>query len=744
MPITVMHPGIRIHLPWLLLLTILLSILWSEKLPAQSADGIDAASDIARLSDEEVRRRLLDSLQSTTQPVSAESFNPATLALGLQKSLQTVRARATHLMSGFAELPSLPGRWWEKMTHGRTGNAVLIFFSIFVITLIVGWLCARWMRYWLSGRIKKGIGKDSVDALSRSMQALARLGVELFMVAMTGVVATGAFFVFGLDDQRDRTLFFFLLAATLIVMVISAGSRVLFSPDKPERRIPSFNNLESSRFHRAIRITIFFAAFGFFACASFEVLGIVGPVHELLLVLVGTGTTMLLSWTIWSNRTALAKDITSGSDEPGLPRQLIASVWPYLFSVLPVLLWVSVVINHFLGGNALYGAALFTISLLFLLPIAEASLSRVSSALEARRRPTFAVVARIARLGLIVTAVLSLAAAWRINLFSVAATGFGTKAAQSLTQISSMAFICYAIWEIARVAINRKIDDEDEAYAILHGQTDMEMEQGGAGLSRTRTLLPLLRRSIAIVLVTMVVLGSLSALGVDTGPILAGAGVLGLAIGFGSQTLVRDIVTGFFFLMEDAFRIGEYIDVGPAKGTVEEISVRSMKLRHHRGALNTVPFGSVDVIKNFSRDWSIMKLRIRVPFETDLNKVRKLLKKVGQEMMEEEAIKDDFLQPFKAQGAVEVDDYGFVVSTKFMSKPGKQFYIRRFAFQAMQEAFEEEGIPFARPNLRVEIGDIDDPLGNNAVAQSALSSSSLSVQGAAGAAASVTQPKPGR
>jgi len=301
MPITVMHPGIRIHLPCLLLLTIFLSILWSEESPAQSTDGIDAASDIARLSDEEVRRRLLDSLQSTTQPVSAESFNPATLALGLQKSLQTVRARAMHLMSGFAELPSLPGRWWEKMTHGRTGNAVLIFFSIFVITLIVGWLCARWMRYWLSGRIKKGIGKDSVDALSRSMQALARLGVELFMVAMTGIVATGAFFVVGLDDQRDRTLFFFLLAATLIVMVISAGSRVLFSPDKPERRIPNFNNLESSRFHRAIRITIFFAAFGFFACASFEVLGIVGPVHELLLVLVGTGTTTLLSWTIWSN-----------------------------------------------------------------------------------------------------------------------------------------------------------------------------------------------------------------------------------------------------------------------------------------------------------------------------------------------------------------------------------------------------------------------------------------------------------
>jgi len=737
-----MRQTIANHFTLSLLLAIFLTLSWPVPLLAQSTEGIDATSDIARLSDEEVRRRLLETLQNTPAPESTESFNPANFALGLQQRLQTVRSRAAHLMGGFAELPSLPGRWWEKMTAGRSSSAILVFFSVFVIALTVGWWGARWLRYWLAGQITKSIGKESVDALSRVMQLLGRLGVEWFMVAMTGLVATGIFFISGLDDQRDRTLFFFLLSATLIVMAISVASRLLFAIDNPERRLPNFDNLESRRFHRAIRITIFFAAFGFFACASFEVLGIVGPVHQLLLILVGTGTTALLSWSVWSNRTAITKDIASGSDDPGLPRQLIASVWPYLFSAVPVLMWISLVIHHFLGGLALYGAALFTFFVLLLLPIAESSLSRVSSALEARRRPTLAVVARIARLGLMVTAVLSLAAAWRINLFSVAATGFGTKAAQAMTQISSMAFVCYAIWEIARVAINRKIDDEDKAYALLHGQHEMEMEQGGAGLSRTRTLLPLLRRSIAIVLVVMVVLGSLSALGVDTGPILAGAGVLGLAIGFGSQTLVRDIVTGFFFLMEDAFRIGEYVAVGPAKGTVEEISVRSMKLRHHRGALNTVPFGSVDVIKNYSRDWSIMKLRIRVPFETDLNKVRKLLKKVGQEMMEEEAIKDDFLQPFKAQGAVEVDDYGFVVSTKFMSKPGKQFYIRRFAFQAMQEAFEEEGIPFARPNLRVEIGDIDDPQGNNGETDTADSSTSLSRQGAAGAAAAISQPKP--
>jgi len=183
--------------------------------------------------------------------------------------------------------------------------------------------------------------------------------------------------------------------------------------------------------------------------------------------------------------------------------------------------------------------------------------------------------------------------------------------------------------------------------------------------------------------------------------------VVGLAVGFGSQSLVRDIVSGFFFLIEDAFRLGEYLDIGGAKGTVEAISVRSMKLRHHRGALNTVPFGSVDIVKNYSRDWAIMKFRVRVPFDTDLNMVRKLLKQTGQKMLEIEAIKDDFLQPFKSQGAVDVDDHGFIISTKFMSKPGRQWLIRRYAFQALQEAFEENGIPWARPEIKVRIEEAD-------------------------------------
>ena len=700
------------------------------------AQTMDAAEDIARLSDEEVRRLLLEKLQTTTSGNRPDVlFNPAVVAVRFQRNFAKVKERGGKIVAAFAEFSSLPGRWWAKMTDGRDGRAFGWFFLVFIISTAIGLIAAVLIKRWLRNTATRSLGRHPSNTLSLATQAVGGLGVELAAVLVAGVTSTAVFFLSGIDDSRDRTFFFFLLAATLIVMATVGLSRVVLSPKNQALRIPMYTDKEARRLHGSIMLTIAFAAFGFFACASFGVLGIRGHVHELLLSLVGTGTAVLLSITICINRKAIGNDIMAGSAQPGVVRRMIAQVWPYVFSAVPILMWIALLAWQLLGGVALYGAALVTIVLLLLLPITESALSRVSTLLEAQRKPSTAVIARISRLGLFVVAVLILAAIWRVELFSATDTGLSAIATKALTQIASMVFICYAIWQVAKVTINRKIAEEDEAYIAMHGIDSMEAEQGGEGRSRARTLLPLLRRSIAIVLLVMAVLGALSALGVDTGPILAGAGVVGLAIGFGSQTLVRDIVTGFFFLMEDAFRIGEYVDVDAAKGTVEEISVRSMKLRHHRGALNTVPFGSVNVIKNFSRDWAIMKLRVRVPFETDLNMVRKLLKKVGQQMMEEEAIKDDFLQPFKAQGAVEVDDYGFVISTKFMSKPGKQFYIRRFAFQAMQDAFEEAGIPFARPKVRVEVEDNSSDESTPELAKHAAS-------GAASAA--VQQPKPAR
>ena len=103
-------------------------------------------------------------------------------------------------------------------------------------------------------------------------------------------------------------------------------------------------------------------------------------------------------------------------------------------------------------------------------------------------------------------------------------------------------------------------------------------------------------------------------------------------VGFGAQKLVADVVGGIFFLVDDAFRTGEYVEVEGTVGTVEKISIRSMQLRHHKGPVHTIPYGEIPKITNYSRDWVIIKLKFTVPFDTDPNKIKKIFKTIGKTM----------------------------------------------------------------------------------------------------------------
>ena len=137
--------------------------------------------------------------------------------------------------------------------------------------------------------------------------------------------------------------------------------------------------------------------------------------------------------------------------------------------------------------------------------------------------------------------------------------------------------------------------------------------------ARLYTLLPVLRNFALFIVLVMASLSALAAMGLQIGPLLAGAGVVGIAVGFGAQTLVRDILSGIFFLLDDAFRVGEYIESGGIRGTVESFSLRSVKLRHLNGQLHTVPFGDLKAITNYSRDWVVETLHLMVTYDTDLD-----------------------------------------------------------------------------------------------------------------------------
>jgi len=228
----------------------------------------------------------------------------------------------------------------------------------------------------------------------------------------------------------------------------------------------------------------------------------------------------------------------------------------------------------------------------------------------------------------------------------------------------------------------------------------------------------------------MATMSFLAALGVDILPLLAGASVVGVAIGFGSQTLVRDIVSGAFFLMDDAFRLGEYIEVGSDKGVVEKINVRSVFLRHHRGALNILPYGEIKRLRNTSRDWIIHVMEFRLTYDTNIQTVKKIMKKIGEELAADPDYANDMLQPLKSQGVLATEDSAIVVRAKFTARPGgNSFVIRRVAYDKIIKAFRAAGIKFAHKEVTVNIPNAN--LGDE------------EVKAIAGAAARATIAEPG-
>ncbi len=254
----------------------------------------------------------------------------------------------------------------------------------------------------------------------------------------------------------------------------------------------------------------------------------------------------------------------------------------------------------------------------------------------------------------------------------------------------------YAFWRFVRFRMDSYIAANPLPSADAAADPEDEVK---VAASRLRTLMPLLRALAGSVILVVGGLLVLSELGINITPLIAGASVFGLAVSFGSQSLVRDVVSGIFFLAEDAFRIGEYVDCSKVKGTVEGFSVRCLKLRHQNGQLHIVPFGQVGHITNFSRDWTVVKFNLAFAPGTDVELLRKTVKKIGTDMMEEPAFKPILMQPLKMQGVVDIKDSSLIVRFKFMARPKNPSAIQRMGVRRMYEQLPKVGIQFATPTM---------------------------------------------
>ncbi|NIX76400.1 mechanosensitive ion channel family protein [Microvirga terricola] len=311
---------------------------------------------------------------------------------------------------------------------------------------------------------------------------------------------------------------------------------------------------------------------------------------------------------------------------------------------------------------------------------------------------------RCARLAVFAGYWIGLALIWGIDPLLLASDRVSQPVARALIDIGIACAVALMLWELIRTAL-----DSYAAPAPTAGEHGEEPGHAKAS-TRIQTFLPLLRAAIAIFIAVVTAMVILASFGVNIGPMLAGAGVVGIAIGFGSQTLVKDVISGLFFLADDAFRLGEYIEIGNAKGNVEKMSIRSLRLRHPRGPLYTVPFGEIRQIVNHSRDYAIVKMEFTIAFDTDLVKAKKIVKQIAAELNNDPELMQHLLQPLKFQGVRRMEQYGLVVGVKYTAKPGEQFELRREVFHRIRDAFSREGIDFARPQVVVQMPPgVDNP-----------------------------------
>ncbi|NKB62372.1 MAG: mechanosensitive ion channel [Gammaproteobacteria bacterium] len=687
---------------------------------------------VSRLSDGEVRSLLIQRLDAVAEAKEKEALENRGAFGVIREGFERYWENARQSILTLYQVPVVIVDTYTRIMQAAEPEGIGFWVLIVMAAIALGAVSERLVALFFRKQKQK-----LIDSFSTTLGGILKIIYTRLSLDVLGVLAFYVFSYFVVISVYSFDSLIALAADTILSTIVGAWMgyvvcRFFFAPKRPELRICKTSD------ERALRLTISFAVLaGFivFIHNAFTVLiqiGILnaggweymGPIAFLM------NMSMYVSsvWVILYNRQALTEILVENKKRVSLaigeevPEDIswFAVHWPKIAVLLIIAkyLLVEIVVNSAGAGVYSTSAVYITFVVIFLWPGVDANVSlfvargikvpedETEGAGKARRSMQQGLL-RVGRVLVVGAVSYALALLWGVNLLGVAQAGLGVQAAGRLVELLLIGLFAYIVWELVSIIIGRWMALEG-GHPDDHAQEDAGGgDIGGVGLSRVATLLPIIRKSSQFLIVVVSVIMVLDNWGVNIGPILAGAGVVGLAIGFGAQTLVKDIVSGLFFLADDAFRVGEYIDVGGTMGNVEKISLRSLRLRHHRGLVHTIPYGEIPKLSNFSRDWVIMKLRFRVPFDTDVNKVKKIFKTIGKELLDDPILGEDFLQPFKSQGVAEVDDNGIVVRGKFMAKPGKQFMIRKEVYVRVQKTFDEAGIPFARKQVMVHIPGLE-------------------------------------
>ena len=599
-------------------------------------------------------------------------------------------AARTHVSALLAAAPGLPAAWAAAVARMRQevvgwfpGAMALLLAAFAGLGLLVEWLFGRVTGH---GRGRDGQGEDgTVRGRLRGMGQ--RLLTETLGILCFAVGSIGGFMLFDWPPQFRRVFVSYLAAAVIVRLVLSLW-RFLFAPGRPERRVVPIGENDARLLTRWL--TLFVACFvlGRVTYDILRGLAMDPAMLQLISDVLGLGLLAIALRIVWRPVAA-----------PSRAARLLGTLWVVAIWLLWVvgaqpLMWTLIVVGLL---PPLVRGQHAAVRHLFrpageAAPLAEAALPASAILLD-----------RGLRFVLLACGVMTLVWGWGLDVGALSARESpGARLAHGFLNALVILLIADLLWKLAHTAIDRQLA---QATATAAGSGHGPPPEEARRRARMRTLLPILRIVLFVFLAATAILMALSAMGVHIAPLIAGAGVVGVAVGFGSQTLVKDIISGMFYLLDDAFRVGEYIVSGNYRGTVEGFSLRSIKLRHHRGPVYTVPFGMLGAVQNLSRDWVIDKITVGVTYDTDLDKVKKVIKQVSKEIMADPELAKNIIQPLKSQGVAEMGDFAIQIRMKFMARPGEQFVVRRVVYDKVKKAFDQNGIKFAFPTVTVAGGD---------------------------------------
>ena len=707
---------------------LLLATLWlAASAPALAQESTPAA-DVAdpqalenlveTLESPEQRERFIADLKAALEAQQAtEAGEDAEGASAMRAISDGVAVLGKHIVELAREIAGIPDAiaWLiEHWGEPSERDAWLISFGKLVAVMaggIIGGLIAFFALTTLRRRVER---REAPSPWLRPVLLLYHAVLRAAPNLIAAGVAYGVLTVISPVDSV-RVIALAIINAHLIVTVVKVAGTLVLAPYAPQLRLAPITDENAAYCSVWWRRLVNIGAYGYVFCQAALLLGLPKSGHDALIRLLGILLVGLLITFILQNRLAFARWLHETGRTSGTRAHL--RVFAFLgkladFWHIPAILYV--VAGGLLAAAEGLDGFLFLIkgsALTLLIAWAtgfgfagvrrgfergfriRAELHERYPGLQARVNRYLPVARRAAQAVILLLGICLILEAWNADIFTWLASEIGRAVIATIASIVAIALIATIVLEVATTLVDRYLTQVDEKGELL------ERSQ------RARTLLPLARNALRVVVGVIAALMILSEIGIDIAPVLAGVGVAGLAIGFGAQTLVKDIITGLFILLEDSVAVGDVVTAGGHTGTVEAITIRTIRLRDLQGHVHTVPFSGVDTISNMTKEFSYYLIDMGVAYREDYDEVVDVMREVGAELQQDPEFGPNMLEPLEIMGLNSFGDSAVIVRARLKTKPLTQWATGREYNRRLKAAFDARGIEIPFPHTQIYFGE---------------------------------------